>query len=442
MKKLLIYLLPSLFLASCKKEVYESYSPVKEFLRSELSAADFSQLNFYPVVVTSYANGYSTYKVQFNNSDEFVAVQCMNGLPVKAKIILLERTDSAMTFNGRIQISSPDRREIISSRIEHGTIRAFHANPAVIVPTILPGVPQYQELEEVVIVASYGGSGIEWSTWINLMAFLENGGGGGWANYYEYYDGSYYNGGSGGGGGATGGGGGSSSGSGSGGGTVAYEEPMVVDVENQYANDPIDVVKYLNCFATIPDAGSVCSIKIFSDIPVNGDPTKFFDFQSASPGHAFIQLVKSNNGQLVVQEIGFYPKTKWKVTLTTSPVESKFVDNGSHEFNAAYEVNISPGMLTVAIDKIKSIASMDYDIDDNNCADFAVNVFNSAVSQSQQLNVPLYLIPGGLAPNGSRTPQGIFDLLQNIKSGGGPEAGKIEIAQLAGWAPNSNGPCN
>lgn len=366
----------------------------------------------------------------------------MNGLPVKANIILLERTDSAMTFNGRIHISSPDRRQIISSRIEHGTIRAFHAVPAVIVPTtILPGAPEYQVMQEVIIVASYPPSGIDWSTWINLMAIFENGGGG-WANYYEYYDGSYYTGGSSG-GGTSGGGGGSSSngGSGSGGGTVLYEEPMMVDVENQYGEEAIDVVKFMNCFGLIPDAGATCSIEIYTDLPVNGDASKFFDWTHGTPGHVFIQLRKENGTQAIVQNIGFYPKVGWKLPLTPAAMQGKIVNNEGHEFNASYKVDISPAQLNLAISKIYAQQNMDYDIINNNCTDWALNIFNGCVKPEEQISIPMYDLPGNTSPTGSRTPQGLYQRLEQIKLAAGANAAAITLPLLA-WVGNSHGPCN
>ncbi len=50
----------------------------------------------------------------------------------------------------------------------------------------------------------------------------------------------------------------------------------------------------MNCFNSIPDQGAVCSIELFTDIPVDANPRTLFDWLTNSPGHAFIRLSKSS----------------------------------------------------------------------------------------------------------------------------------------------------
>jgi len=59
-----------------------------------------------------------------------------------------------------------------------------------------------------------------------------------------------------------------------------------------------------------------------------------------------------------------------------------------------------------------------YDIDDYNCTDWALDVFNSTVKPSENLDIPRYDIPGGHAYRGSGTPQGVYLKLQEMKNAG------------------------
>src|SRR5690606_22012036 len=105
---------------------------------------------------------------------------------------------------------------------------------------------------------------------------------------------------------------------------------------------------------------------IHSDVPVDSDPTKIFDWSAGSPGHTWIRIEKTgaNGSGSASQHIGFYPKTGWKTILTDAPLDGKFVDNGSHEFNASYEVSVSPETLNSAIMRIRQFRDDKYDIDD------------------------------------------------------------------------------
>src|SRR5207253_3731182 len=78
---------------------------------------------------------------------------------------------------------------------------------------------------------------------------------------------------------ATGGGG--SGNYGTAGGSGETLAPVIsVDVETGVSLPAIDIKKYMSFFNSIPDAGATCSIEIFADIPVDGDPSKFFNWQT------------------------------------------------------------------------------------------------------------------------------------------------------------------
>jgi hypothetical protein len=265
-------------------------------------------------------------------------------------------------------------------------------------------------------------------------------GGGSWGNYYgswgESSDGS-----TGGGGNPTGGGGGGTSNGGGngGGGGPTNDETILVDFENQDENTEIDIQKFINCFNAIPDAGATCSIEILADIPVDSDPNKIFNFDKNSPGHTFLNIRKGNGTQSVSQNIGFYPKSGLKTMLTNAPIDGKFVDNGTHEFNCGFTLNITTAQLNAAIMEMLRTKDRKYDIDNYNCTDWAMDVFNAT---GANFEIPLYDIPGNYPSTGTRMPNGVYNKLKEMKAANGPQVPNISIDFAKAWAGNSSGPCN
>jgi hypothetical protein len=289
-------------------------------------------------------------------------------------------------------------------------------------------------LPEVVVVAYvHYDTGIEFSTWLWLQSLMYDNSGGGGGNNGGYYgsDGGGYN---------YGGGGGSNGGStgDTGGGTgVIVDQTMLVDVDTYVNNPAIDINQFLKCFENIPDDGATCSITICSDIPVDSDPSKLFNWNTESPGHCFLELKKSNGSQSVQQSIGFYPTANWKNILSADPVDSKMVDDGHHEFNASLKMNVTAFNFRSAIGKIKELSTMKYDMDEFNCTDFALEVFNYIRTP---LKIPQYVIPGGMY--GTNTPQGLYNKLNEMWRNNDPEAKNITIDMVKGYVGSSSGPCN
>jgi len=441
-----------LLIYSCQKhsapESKDDYlTNVKAALKDSLTLKDFNSLDFSKVILSK-VDSLQLYlvRIPFNgksNVNDFVLVKTkLNGIVERAKIIHLEGKTTeygegkikSLRWDGTLSILSLDGKNEFHSTISNGYIKPFpHSRANANAKSSVQPDP-YVELPEVVIVCTqHPSGGVSWSTWISLLSLLEN-------NTYgtsTLY--SYLEGGGGGGGGSTGG---------STGGTTTNPPPpppgtmIEVNVEMQDENPAIEIAKYLACFTAIPDAGSTCSIEIFTDIPVNGDPNQFFNWQTQSPGHTFIQLKKENGSQSATQNIGFYPANGLKTVPSPAPIDGKFVDNQHHEFNASYKIDLTPGQLNTAITRALYLARfVKYDIDDYNCTDWALSVFNETVSVNQQLEIPKVNIPGGESPFGSNTPQGLFIKLQELKQAGGSAAAGINIP-VVGWVGLSNGPCN
>ena len=439
MKHLSIFVVVMILLSSCQKELKSNgdhfLSRVEASLQSSLSVQDYNHLDFSKAVCSKAESaGLFFLRIPFIGKklqNDFVVVQTnRDGQVQRGKIVHLEggqkRMGHQVTWNGNIALESLNRKHVIQSKVFNGYIEAFHQGPAGARMNSLmaPG-----ELPEIIVVA-YINSGIYYSDWIWLESlfyqpfdYSSGGGGGDYSGYYGSLDGSY----------STGDGPYSVSG-----GQLATEPLMLVD-EDTYINNPaIDIDKYLKCFDAIPDVGSTCSIEIFTDIPVDNDPTKLFNWNTESPGHVFLQFKKANGLQHVLQNIGFYPSSNWKEVLDANPVESKIVNDGSHEFNASLKMNVTPYEFRDLLKRTKELASMKYDTDQFNCTDFALDIFNYVRTP---LEIPRYSIPGGIGTFGTRTPQGLYVKLNEMKINGNLESPNISIGFQKAWVAKSDGPC-
>ena len=216
------------------------------------------------------------------------------------------------------------------------------------------------------------------------------------------------------------------------------EEMIYISTETQINNPRVNLQNIVDCFNAIGDNGAECKITIHSDLPVNNDPTKFFNFDLGSPGHTWLRFEKSNSGQTFSQHIGFYPATDWKLITSSGPIPGKFVDNGNHEFNASYEVTVTPAQLKVAFTRMLQLQEVQYDIDNYNCSDWGLEIFNQAVNPAQKLTIPKFVI-GTANLDGSNTPQGLFIQLRNMMKKGPPAGGRVDV--VLGFSGMSSPPC-
>ena len=440
--KRLILLSSLLVFIGCQKRLNEQTSfeipSVQSYLKDRMVDVTFKNLDFAHAVIIPYEDdSFKLVKIPFaNENSKFVLVRVeANDVCSSAKIIKLEGSvdEKPAVFNGDIKRWSLNETLELESGIENGIIRKFHPPAEVVAqrsvkPDVVPD--NYTTLPEVVVVAYIsGGSSISYATWVSLLSLMDSGTGAGGSGsspgnptggYYSNMSDGYH-----------GGGGGSG---------TRTDPPTWVDAETAYQNPAIDVGKYVSCFNDIPDNGASCSIELFTDIPVNTDPTVGFNWSTGFPGHVFLNVRKSNGSQSVSQNIGFYPQSAWKVTLTTAPISGKFVDNAGHGFNASIKMDLTPAQLRIALEKMEYLSNfVKYDLDNYNCADFALEVFNSV--RSDALNIQKMDIPGAMAPQGCNTPQGLYLTLQQMKQAGSSEAQNIWVSQYQGIAGGSSGPC-
>jgi hypothetical protein len=430
MKRLIYSTFALLLLISCKKEIKNSDSSgyienVKAALKDSVSLTDYSDLEFSKAILSKdYTASLYFLRIPFKGkkieNDFLIIMTSINGIIKQGKIVHIEGQEIERKWNGNITISSLDKKNILNSEINNGYILAFHSGINLRTDAMAPVYPDpYKELPEVIVVAYIRDGGISTSDWMLLQSLFYNyatGSGGEASGFYGSMDG-------------TGGGGSSTS--------------ILVDYDGQYGNPAIDLSKYVKCFTNIPDAGASCSIEILTDIPVDSDPGKFFDWSNGSPGHTFLQIRKTNGTQSAMENIGFYPRSGWKTTITTAPIDGKFVDNSGHEYNASLKMNITPTQLKSAIAEIQYLGRfVKYDIDEYNCTDWALEVFNYVRSPLNQLVIPKYDLPGDAAPYGTSTPSGLYQKLQQIKKAGGTEAANVDMGFKKGYVASSTGPCN
>ena len=444
MKHALLILLFALCYAGCRRDVRlinDTYlQTAKAGLSDSLGAADFRKLDFaraHRFAVDSI--NLFVLRVPFvgrSIADDFVIVKTSSaGKIERGKIVHLDGKEVAhndgegrkRTWEGSIEISSLNRASVVKSPVVNGYISAFHTTnnyrSALVQPSnVLP--------EVIITYVIPSDNGMSWSAWLNIQSFFFEMGTS-WGNYYGPIGEGMPAGGSGGGGGSTGAGGGPS--------IVPIEPVVLIDFESQDTYSGIDLQKFINCFNAIPDVGSTCAIEIFTDIPVDGNPNIFYDIATGSPGHVFINVRKSNGMQSASQNIGFYPKSGYKA-VTYAPTAGKLVNNEHHEFNASLKMDLTPAQLVSVLTRIQQLANLNYDVDEYNCTDWALDIFNRV--RNDKVEIPLYGLPGSPLTQHTRTPQGLYHKLQQMVNSNDPEKGNVTIGIVKGFAGGSTGPCN
>lgn len=221
-----------------------------------------------------------------------------------------------------------------------------------------------------------------------------------------------------------GGGGGGSNGGGSGGGSASYyyESP----------EDPIVLQQILNCFNNIPsNAQTIYKITIHSHLANPNLPTQVYNFSTNDPGHAYITMEKSNGTASRSLTFGFYPSQDTWITGTKNAVTSSIgqEDPDFRRSNARYTITVNETAFNNARNMALNKSTKPYDLNDYNCTDYAIDVFNTALGGSG------IVVPD--SPIGFTTPAGLYGKLSEMKTAGIPG---ISLTQTN--APSSTSACN
>jgi hypothetical protein len=144
-------------------------------------------------------------------------------------------------------------------------------------------------------------------------------------------------------------------------------------------NFPIDIRKHLAVFDTMDNNNATYIVEILVDIPDTADTGKLIKWDDGYPGHSFIRLTKSTRDTSVQRSLGFYPAGGSKTLFMNGSVKSKLLDDCDHAFDAKLFEEISAKEFANTIHwLITNSNGLYYDINDFNCTDFAVFVFNLA----------------------------------------------------------------
>jgi len=440
MKQVMVVITAIVFLFSCKKDVESAtsylsseqqfFNNIQKELKDSLPASDYKKVNFTQLFKSKNAQGdYYYVRIGLLNKSmatDFILLQTDNvGNVLSGKLIHVDagkrNQPKDKKFDGRFTISSLNRQHTTIKEVAGGKWKVGGATASM--PETSGSPAGEQELPEVVVV-SYTHDVESGMTWYWYDGLYDSGGAaGGNSGGYTY--------------GAAGGG------NTTGANTVHDDNTIIIETEST-ANPAIDVSGYIKCFSTIADANATYQIAIFSDVPVNSEPSFMFDAGTVSLGHSFVQLKKWGGGQSVQQNFGFYPEYGWKAPANVS-IDSKVVDNAGHEFNASLTINVNASQFQAALNKIQAIAGYDYNITTWNCTDFALSVFNAA--SPAPLSIPRIAIPTSTYPMPttvaySNTPQGLYEKVQSLQASQNTTYGTADIPGVCGYVGSSHGSCN
>ena len=234
---------------------------------------------------------------------------------------------------------------------------------------------------------------------------------------------------------------------GSGAGMSGAQSAPAMQPELDYTDNlkVVNVKNVFNCFDLVPDAGATYSIKLCVDVPVNSHPEAMFTLSpNVSPGHTFLVMTKTNGNNSVTQAFGFYPGEAISALTPTGTVASAIKDNGGHEVNMSLSMNISATQFGTAKARAIADAGNGYSLTGYNCTSYGMDVFNSVRTSPIGCDPIMVMLPG--VPDATvaiqQSPQALFEVLNSMRLGNGPETGNIRMDLSGGTsAPGSHGEC-
>ncbi len=162
------------------------------------------------------------------------------------------------------------------------------------------------------------------------------------------------------------------------------KEPTEDEYELTGIVDSIRMQDRFACFDNVTtDDNTVYSVKICTDVPNNSYPNDLLkDF---SPGHAFIELTKTNGTASVTETIGFYPE-KYKTASIGLTVNGIVNDNREHPYDASLLKMLNAQQFAATLNAaLTAGATHNYNMRTYNCTNFALDVFNA---QGYMLTIP------------------------------------------------------
>ncbi len=236
-----------------------------------------------------------------------------------------------------------------------------------------------------------------------------------WTYLYTTCSGTATGGGGGGGGGSHGGGSGAPA-------STYYEAPT----------EPINIQEVLNCFNNIPsNAQTTYKVTIHSHLANPSNAYQVYNVSDNDPGHAYITMQKTNGSATRSLTFGFYPSAgSWMTAIKDAENSAIGQENPqTRRSDGSYTISVSEAAFNNARNIALTSAAKKYDLNDFNCTNYAIGVFNAAMGGTG-LQVPN-------SPIGYKTPSSLYLRLSDMKTGG--TAG---ISLTPSMAPTSTTPCN
>ncbi|WP_241282627.1 hypothetical protein [Chryseobacterium timonianum] len=236
-----------------------------------------------------------------------------------------------------------------------------------------------------------------------------------WTYLYTTCTGTASGGGGGGGGGSHGGGSGAAS-------STYYDAPT----------EPIDIQEVLKCFNNIPsNAQTTYKVTIHTHLANPNNAYQVYNVSDKDPGHAYITMQKTNGSATRSLTFGFYPSAGTWMTAIKDAENSAIGQEipQSRRSDGSYTISVSEAAFNNARNVALTSATKQYDLNDFNCTNYAIGVFNAAMGGTG-LQVPN-------SPIGYKTPSSLYLRLSDMKTGG--TAG---ISLTPSMAPTSTAPCN
>ncbi|RBL91994.1 hypothetical protein [Chitinophaga flava] len=219
------------------------------------------------------------------------------------------------------------------------------------------------------------------------------------------------------GGGAPGGGGPVGGGDPDYGGGSSPDDSNIAPVVDAPPGDKIVNIKdYIKCF----NSSSGAKVTIYVEQPKPGTRATH---NWMNPGHTFVSIEQTVNGQVIRRSLGFYPGQSVDPFANPSTA-SALVDNSTHEYNVNISVNATPTQLQNVLSIISNFRAV-YNLNTYNCTNFGIDIANAI-----GLNVPS---TKGSWPNGGGCNPGDF----------GEDIRKLPGASgISANAPLNTGSCN
>lgn len=192
----------------------------------------------------------------------------------------------------------------------------------------------------------------------------------------------------------------------------------------------ISIQKELASFDTdVP--GAVYKITLCADVPNNKKPHKVAHNQQT--GHVFLILQQMNpqRSDTISQVFGFYPKRGLPV-LFFKRMKSVIKDNSKRFYDAAVSKTLTADEFDAVLQKARELAGYTYHINQFNCYDYALQIFNVAAADDplalRYVKFPFIFGKGG-------SPVGVFQELKRLKSNGSAWSSSIVFGDFE--APKS-----